>query len=32
MINIDEYKSVGTHWAALYVNGNTRRASYDAIH
>ena len=22
MINLDEYKSIGTHWIALYVNGN----------
>ena len=21
-INLDEYKSIGTHWIALYVNGN----------
>ena len=20
VINLDEYKSIGTHWAALYVN------------
>ena len=20
--NLDEYKSIGTHWIALYVNGN----------
>ena len=32
VINIDEYKSIGTHWIALYVNGNNRRASYDAIY
>ena len=23
---------IGTHWIALYVNGNNRRASYDAIY
>ena len=22
--NLDEYKSIGTHWIALYVNGNNR--------
>ena len=22
VINIDEYKSIGTHWIALYVNGD----------
>ena len=22
VINLDEYKSIGTHWIALYVNGN----------
>ena len=21
--NLDEYKSIGTHWIALYVNGNS---------
>ena len=21
VINLDEYKSIGTHWIALYVNG-----------
>ena len=23
MINLDEYKSIGTHWIALYVNAKT---------
>ena len=23
VINIDEFKSVGTHWMALYVNANS---------
>ena len=32
VINLDEYKSIATHWIALYVNGNNRRASYDAIY
>ena len=31
LINRDEYESVGSHWIALYVNGNNRRASYNAI-
>ena len=22
VINLDEFKSIGTHWIALYVNGN----------
>ena len=22
VINLDEYESTGTHWIALYVNGN----------
>ena len=32
VINPEEFKSIGTHWIALYVNGNNRRASYDAIY
>ena len=32
IINFDEFKSIGTHWIALYVNGNNRRATYDAIY
>ena len=32
VINLDEDKSIATHWIALYVNGNNRRASYDAIY
>ena len=31
-INLDEFKSVGSHWIALYVNGNNGRSSYDAIY
>ena len=31
VINLDEIKLIETHWIALYVNGNNRRASYDAI-
>ena len=30
--NLDEYESIGTHWIALYVNGNSRKTSYDAIY
>ena len=30
-INIHEFKSIGTQWIALHVNGNNRRASCDAI-
>ena len=32
VINIYEFKSIGTHGIALYVNGNNRRASYNAIY
>ena len=32
LINLDEYQSIGTHWIALYGNGNNTGASYDAIH
>ena len=32
VMNLYEYESIGTHWTALYVNGNNRRASYDAIY
>ena len=32
VINLDEFKSIGTDWRALYVSGNNRRASYDAIY
>ena len=31
VINLDEYKSIETYWISLYVNGNNKRASYDAI-
>ena len=31
IINLDEFKSIGTHWIAFYVNGNNKRTSYDAI-
>ena len=32
VIALDEYKSIKTHWIALYVNCNNRRESYDAIY
>ena len=31
-IRLDEFKSIGTHWVALYVNGNNGSVSYDAIY
>ena len=30
VINIDEFKSIGTHWKAFYVNGNNA-TSFDTI-
>ena len=32
VINLDEYESIETHWIALYLNGNNRKASYHAIY
>ena len=32
VINLDEFKSVGSYWIALYVNVNNRKAPYDAIY
>ena len=32
VINLDEFKSIGTNWIALYVNGNNERASYTATY
>ena len=32
VINLDEVKSIVTHWIILYVNGNNGRTSYDAIY
>ena len=32
VINLDEYKSIRTHWIALYLNGNNKRASQDEIY
>ena len=29
---LDKFKLIGTHWIALCVNGNNRKASYDAIY
>ena len=27
VINLDEFKSIGTRWIALYINGNNESAS-----
>ena len=32
VINLDEFKSVGTHWVTLYVNINNGSISYNAIY
>ena len=32
VMNLDVYKPIGTHWIALYVNDNNKRASYNAIY
>ena len=32
VINLDEYKSIRTHWIALYLIGNNKRASQDEIY
>ena len=32
LMNLDEFKSIGTHWIALYVNSNNKRASCNAIY
>ena len=32
VINLDEYKSIGAHWIAFYVNGNNGSASYNATY
>ena len=32
VINLDEYKSIETHWIALYANGNDGKAFYNAIY
>ena len=31
VINLDEYESVGTHWIALYVNGNNNAIYFDSF-
>ena len=28
VINLDEFKSIATHWIALYVNNGTNKATY----
>ena len=30
VVHIDDYESIGNHWIVFYVNGNNRKASYDA--
>ena len=32
VINLDEFKSIGTNWIDLQENVNNRRTSYDAIY
>ena len=32
VINLDEFKSIGTHWIASSVTGNNSRTSYDAVY
>ena len=32
VMNLEEFTSSGTYWIALYVNGNSKRASYDAVY
>ena len=29
--NLDEFKSIRTHWLALYVNGNTNAIYFDSF-
>ena len=31
IITVDEFKSIGTYWIALYVNGNNGSPSYNVI-
>ena len=31
IINLDEYKSIVTHWIALYVNGNSNVIYFDSF-
>ena len=32
IINLDEYKSIGTQWVALYVSGNNEMTSHKSIY
>ena len=32
VINLDKHEYIETHWIALYVNGNNRRAPYNVIY
>ena len=32
LVNLDESKSIGTHWIALYLNGNNESVFYDATY
>ena len=31
-MSISEFKSIGTHWIALYVNSNNKSESYDGTY
>ena len=31
VINLDEFKSIGTHWIALYVNGNNNTIYFNSF-
>ena len=31
VINLDEFKSIGTHWIALYVNGNNNAIYFNSF-
>ena len=32
VINLDEFRSIGTHWISLHVNGNNGKTSYNVIY
>ena len=32
LINLDQFKSIGTHGIVLFGNGNKRRESFDAVY
>ena len=32
VINLDEFKSIENNWTALYVSGNNKKTSYDAMY